>query len=89
MTIKQTPKAACFLVFFWAMISHTTEADVIVGQVDDFQDGTTMGWREGEISPNPPMHAANGGPLGALDSFLLNTSSGGNGPCTARRCRMT
>jgi hypothetical protein len=48
-------------------------------QVDDFEDGTTMGWEEGAPSPNPPVNVANGGPGGAGDAYLENTSSGGTG----------
>ncbi|PWB73274.1 MAG: hypothetical protein C3F15_10055, partial [Holophagae bacterium] len=48
-------------------------------QVDDFEDGTTMGWEEGAPSPNPPVNVADGGPGGAGDAYLENTSSGGTG----------
>ena len=48
---------------------------VTVGQIDDFQDGTTQGWAEGIPSPNPPFNLANGGPLGAGDHALRNVSS--------------
>lgn len=48
-------------------------------QVDDFEDGTTMGWEEGAPSPNPPVNVANGGPGGAGDAYLENASSGGTG----------
>ncbi|MEE9297340.1 MAG: hypothetical protein V3W34_20570 [Phycisphaerae bacterium] len=53
---------------------------VTCGQVDDFQGGTTMGWTEGAISPNPPSNVPDGGPLGAGDAYLLNVSTGGFGP---------
>lgn len=49
------------------------------GQVDDFEDGTTMGWAEGLASPNPPANIADGGPLGLGDNYLRNVSSGGIG----------
>ena len=48
-------------------------------QVDDFEDGTTMGWEEGAPSPNPPVNVATGGPGGAGDAYLENISSGGTG----------
>ena len=53
---------------------------VTCGQVDDFQDGTTMGWTEPPISPNPPINVPEGGPLGAGDAYVLNESTGGFGP---------
>jgi hypothetical protein len=51
---------------------------VVFGQVDDFQDGTTMGWSEGASTPNEPANAS-GGPGGATDLYLRNVSSGGFG----------
>jgi hypothetical protein len=54
---------------------------VTFGQLDDFQDGTAMGWAEGlnTTSPNPPINMATGGRRGAGDRFLQNASSGGFG----------
>ena len=48
-------------------------------QVDDFEDGTTMGWREGLQSPNPPVNVSTGGPGGIGDNYLEIVSSGGVG----------
>jgi hypothetical protein len=52
---------------------------VVLGQVDDFENGTTMGWAEGGVSPNPPTNVATGGPAGLNDNFLQNVSSGSSG----------
>jgi len=52
---------------------------VAFGQLDDFQDGTTMGWSEGAPSPNPPTNIASGGPNGAGDRYVQNVASGGAG----------
>src|SRR3712207_4557029 len=52
---------------------------VTLGQVDTFQDGSTMNWQEGGNSPNPPTNVASGGPAGAGDRYLENDSSGGFG----------
>lgn len=52
---------------------------IVKWQVDDFQDGTTMGWREGNVSPNPPTNVADGGPAGVGDSYVQNISSGSPG----------
>jgi hypothetical protein len=49
------------------------------GQVDDFEDGTVMGWVEGLPSPNPPMNIPDGGFMGAGDAYLENSSDGGFG----------
>ncbi len=53
---------------------------ITFGQLDDFEDGTTMGWAHGAPSPNPPTNIPNGGPLGKGDNYVLNTSMGGIGP---------
>lgn len=52
---------------------------VTCGQIDDFEDGSVMGWSEGAVSPNPPTNVADGGPTGAGDAYLRNVSSGGFG----------
>jgi hypothetical protein len=49
----------------------------VFGQFDTFQDGTTMNWREGVGSPNPPTNVSSGGPGGVGDRFLRDVSSGG------------
>jgi len=56
----------------------SSTAAVEPGQVDDFEDGTVMDWSEGFISPNPPVNVPTGGPNGAGDTYLENTSDGGS-----------
>ena len=56
-----------------------------VGQVDDFQSGTTEQWFAGglgfgQLPPVPPHVVPNGGPGGASDQFLVITAGGGAGP---------
>jgi hypothetical protein len=49
-------------------------AEITVGHVDDFQDGTTQHWRIGQ--PNPfPKNVANSGPLGMGDHALFTTNT--------------
>ena len=48
--------------------------------IDDFEDGTVMGWSEGSNSINPPSNVATGGPAGVDDNYLSNDSRGGAGP---------
>ena len=52
---------------------------VVFGQLDDFEDGTTMGWGEGFSSINEPTNVATGGPQGDGDAFVQNVASGGFG----------
>ncbi len=52
---------------------------IAVGQLDDFQDGTTQGWVDalaGAISPVPPVVVADSGPGGSGDFALRVTSTG-------------
>lgn len=49
------------------------------GQMDTFQDGTTMNWQEGLNSPNPPTNISTGGPDGTGDRYLRDSSTGGFG----------
>ncbi|MGD1861752.1 MAG: hypothetical protein ACFB0E_17505, partial [Leptolyngbyaceae cyanobacterium] len=50
-------------------------------QINDFESGTTSGWRIGNVvdHPNPPVNIASGGPAGAEDNFLQTQSNGGSG----------
>src|SRR6516164_4335602 len=53
-------------------------SQVVVGQIDTFQDGTTRNWF-GPPPPNQPVNIATGGPAGAGDAFLRITSTGTSG----------
>jgi hypothetical protein len=54
---------------------------VTVGQIDTFEDGTTMGWFVPDpTNPNPPTNIATGGPLGPDDNYLRLRATGGGGP---------
>lgn len=69
-----------FLVFAPVLLLAAAPTWAIVaGQVDDFQDGTTQGWQEGAVSPNPPTHVGTGGPDGIGDGYVQNVSAGGFG----------
>lgn len=55
---------------------------VVVGQIDDFEDGTTQNWVVsllGNPHPAPPQNIATGGPQGDDDNYLQLTSFGGTG----------
>ncbi|MEM8679432.1 MAG: hypothetical protein AAGF97_08775 [Planctomycetota bacterium] len=65
------------------LLLTTAAWGVSIGQLDDFQDGTTQGWEvavgpQGGMPPFPPANAA-GGAGGAGDLFLQLTSTGGPG----------
>jgi hypothetical protein len=67
------------------LLAPAAAADPIVGQVDNFEDGTTQGWRInllGMGSPPAntlPANIPTGGPAGLNDNFLLLTSNGSQG----------
>jgi hypothetical protein len=63
-----------------AALNATPANAVAVGQLDDFEDGTTKNWVVGLLGaahPAPPVNVPNGGPGGADDAFLRLTSIGG------------
>jgi hypothetical protein len=61
------------LALGWASAAQAIE----LGQVDDFEDGTTMGWGVGSLlNPNPPENVPDGGPLGAGDAYLRIRGNG-------------
>jgi len=63
-----------------AVFAAPSRAQVTLGQIDTFEDGTTQGWGVGAGgSPVPPVNIATGGPAGAGDNFLELTSLGGAG----------
>lgn len=58
----------------------TTAKSVSLGQIDDFENGTEMGWIKGGRTINPSANITDGGPQGVGDNYLQIESGGGNGP---------
>ncbi|NND59853.1 MAG: hypothetical protein HKN49_06245 [Gammaproteobacteria bacterium] len=54
--------------------------DISTGVLDDFEDGTTQGWRIGLQIPNSPTNIAGGGDEGADDNYLEYGATGVAGP---------
>lgn len=50
----------------FVILASPSGADILLGGIDDFQGGTTMGWGGGSGASN----ISSGGPDGATDSFL-------------------
>jgi hypothetical protein len=64
------------------VIAAAPAGAAVIGQVDDFEAGTTQGWVVGllgAVHPAPPENIASGGPLGAGDAYLKLTAVGGAG----------
>lgn len=72
--LQRTMVAGVALVLAASVGSPVAHA-VMLGQVDDFQNGSTGGW--GTYAP--VANIATGGPAGAGDRYLQVTSSGGTG----------
>ncbi|MEP6685563.1 MAG: hypothetical protein ABJB22_02195 [Verrucomicrobiota bacterium] len=70
-------RSFCAVVFALLLVVRPAGA-VVVGQVDDFQDGTTDGWTNGGMAP-PVVNIATGGPAGAGDRYMQLTADG-SGP---------
>lgn len=66
-------------------LAAAADASPILGQIDDFEDGTTQNWvinLLGTGAPPPgalPVNLSSGGPAGTDDNFLRLTSVGGGG----------
>ncbi|RYG24615.1 PEP-CTERM sorting domain-containing protein [bacterium] len=67
------------------LLAMTASASAVtLGQIDDFEDGTTQNWVANLLGlggghPAPPANVPDGGPLGAGDAYLGLTSFGGIG----------
>src|SRR3954454_6416990 len=71
--------AASLAVICLLLATRLSDAAIVFGQVDTFEDGTTINWQEGANTPNPPTNIPTGGPAGNGDHYLQNISSGGFG----------
>ena len=74
------PTTPVFLAFatasLLASLALPAEAVIVVGETDDFENGTLQGWQAGVANPNGPANVGSGGPGGAGDNFLRLTSKG-------------
>jgi len=77
--MKKVLLGCVFLLSACLLQPLSSEAAVVVGHTDDFQDLTTQGWSVGAPSPAPPVNVPTGGPAGTGDAFLKLTSVGGQG----------
>ena len=76
-SLRSTMKrlALIFVSIAWAVVLGAPSAKAVVfGQLDDFENGTTMGWANGV--PGYVVNMSSGGPGGAADNFLQLTADG-------------
>jgi hypothetical protein len=59
----------------WALAAAIGHAQILIGQTDNFQDGTTQGWQAGGTNPGP-INVATGGPAGTGDRYLQIATNG-------------
>ncbi|MDA0767428.1 MAG: PEP-CTERM sorting domain-containing protein [Verrucomicrobia bacterium] len=67
---------AFFALSLGVLAIAPASAVVTVGQIDDFQDGTTQGWTNTASMTNPPINQANTGPTGLGDNVLFSAVGG-------------
>jgi Thrombospondin type 3 repeat len=67
------------LTFVLLLMAAAPAAAIEPFQRDDFEDGTTQGWRSGPDNPNPPIQVPGDGPDGPRDGFLRIEGNGGAG----------
>src|SRR5438105_4973790 len=71
--------AAAWFVASVLLAASAASASPIVGQIDNFQDGTTDNWTNGRL-PDPVV-ISTGGPAGSGDEYLqVSSGSFGGGP---------
>lgn len=79
MRIKATT-AFPLLAVLIVLVTFGTLWAITAGQTDDFEDGTTQGWRVGSAgAPSPPTNVPDGGPQGTGDAYVEYTSTGTSG----------
>jgi hypothetical protein len=78
--------ARALLVLAACLLQPAVTAAVTLGQIDDFQDGTTQNWAIGATgTPATPVNIPDGGPAGAGDAYLLLTALGSGSPNVGNR----
>ncbi len=64
-----------FTLFLGLLLASPASAQVMAGQSDDFNDGTTQDWRNGRNTPDV-SNVPDGGPDGAGDGYLQINADG-------------
>jgi hypothetical protein len=78
--MKLTLPFLAFIVLEALLFAGSASA-IDLGQIDNFEDGTTQGWGNGGAGGAPPViNVDTGGPGGVNDNFMQIESIGGGGP---------
>ena len=76
--MKRANGVGTFFIFAACILAAHSALAVVPGQVDDFENGTTMGWAHGV--PGYLLNINTGGPAGAGDNYLqLRADGDGSG----------
>lgn len=75
----KSPAVLLYVILAAMLAVPCTGFAIDVGQIDDFENGSTQGWRKGPRSNMPPTNIATGGPSGQSDNYLQTVSTGGAG----------
>jgi hypothetical protein len=73
-TMKKIFRSGALAVFALLLLAQPAHA-IVFGQLDNFQDGTTMGWDTGQFAPLV-TNISTGGPAGAGDRYIRITADG-------------
>lgn len=71
-------KKTLLTLFLFCFLGGLTFAQVVGGQIDDFEDDTEQGWVE--FSATAPENVNSDGPAGGADSYLRDYTTGTSGP---------
>ena len=64
-------------IFFGALSLAGSARAIVVGQIDNFEDGTTQSWANGGAPGAPPVvNIDTGGPAGVDDNFIQMSADG-------------
>ena len=72
-------KQKLLILLLSIFVTSSVLAQISAGQVDDFEDGTVLGWKHKLANPDSPVNVITDGPAGVDDNFLRNSNNGVDG----------
>ena len=85
--MKMTNWLGAIILLAVCLLQPAVGSAVTLGQIDDFQDGTTKNWSIGGAVPTEalPVNVPTGGPAGDGDAYLRLTALGNGSPNVGSR----
>jgi hypothetical protein len=65
-----------WIIVFGLLLFAGSAKAIVVGQLDNFEDGTLQDWNNGGAGAPPVLNIGTGGPAGVNDNFMQVTSDG-------------